>query len=67
VRAHDAAASGDLSALSDASGRADDAASGVALSAVAATVVGNYGACRGDARRLSDLQVWVADQQRASQ
>jgi hypothetical protein len=66
VRAHDAAASGDLSALSDASGRPDDAPSGVALSAVADTVAQNYGTCRGDARRLSDLQAWVADQQRAS-
>jgi hypothetical protein len=66
VRAHNAAASGDLSGLSATAGQPDDAASGLALSTVARTVVANYGDCRGTARRLIDLQAWLAAQQAAA-
>jgi hypothetical protein len=66
VREHDAAASGELSAVSQAPGQSDDAASGLALSAVAATVVGNYGTCRGTAEQLSDLEAWVKAEQAAT-
>lgn len=64
VRLHDAAAQG--SALSAAPGAAVDAPSGLALSAVASTVAGNYGICRATAERLSALQEWVKRQHAAS-
>lgn len=61
VRIHDAAAAG--RAVSEPAGQPDDAASAVALSAVAATVVENYtGSCAANARQLSDLQAWVRAQ-----
>ena len=56
VRVHDAAASG--AGLPDADDRsvADDAPSGVALSAIAETVAGNYGVCAANASQLIHLQ-----------
>ncbi|MDO1559077.1 hypothetical protein Q0812_06505 [Brevundimonas sp. 2R-24] len=62
VRLHDAAAQGLSSPLPDPAGRSDDAASGLESSALAATVVENYGACHAVADRLTRLQAWVADQ-----
>jgi hypothetical protein len=59
VRSYDAAATGDLSALSGAAGEPDGAPSGVALSAVATTDVANLGDCRGVARQLTDLEDWL--------
>tara|TARA_R110002124_G_scaffold173690_4_gene341314 strand:- start:8540 stop:9100 length:561 start_codon:yes stop_codon:yes gene_type:complete len=62
VRIHDAAAAG-IRPLPDPAGRPDDAPSGLALSAVAGTVVENYaGTCAANARQLSDLQAWVRAQ-----
>ncbi len=58
VRLHDAAARGDAEVPQPAS-RPDDAPSGVALSAVAETVTGNYGTCEGVRRQLIDLQAWI--------
>lgn len=70
VRLHDAAAKGvDLPPARDAS-PANDAPSGVALSAVAATNVANYTACNANAEQLSSLQTLVREfqaRQRASQ
>jgi hypothetical protein len=67
VRVHDAAVLGvDLSSVPDPAGRADDAASGVEASTLAAIVAGNYGACRADQARLSGLQGWVAAQASAN-
>lgn len=57
VRLHDAAA-GNLPAPEPA-GAADDAASGVALSTVAATVSENYTDCHANAEQLKQLQAWV--------
>lgn len=62
VRLHDAAASGAVPAVPDPAGRPDDAASDVALSAVASTVANNYGACHEDQARLSGLQDWMRRQ-----
>lgn len=63
VRVHDAAAAG--RPVPDPAGLADDAPSGLELSAVAATVAENYGdVCAANARQLSDLQAWVREQQR---
>jgi hypothetical protein len=60
VRLHDAAVAGDdLSAIAPGPDGADDAASGVAASAAAAVVVGNYGACHADQARLAELQAWA--------
>lgn len=64
VRLHDAAAQGQ--SLPAAPGGAVDAPSGLALSAVASTVAGNYGICRATAERLSALQDWVKRQHEAS-
>lgn len=61
VRLHDAAAAG--SAIPEPAGVADDAPSGVALSAIAATVAGNYGDYQAVSRQLTDLQDWVRQQQ----
>jgi hypothetical protein len=61
VRLHDAAAAGD--GLPDPAGQSDEAASGLALSAVAATVAENYGTCHQIADQLSALQAWIRDQQ----
>ena len=61
VRVHDAAAAS--GPLPEPSSLADDAPSGVALSAVAATVAGNYGQYEAVSRQLTDLQKWVREQQ----
>lgn len=57
VRLHDAAAAG-VSAAPDPAGRPADAASGVALSAVAGTVVENYGACHAAIEQVKGWQAW---------
>jgi hypothetical protein len=62
VRLHNAAASGHPVPLPDAAAEPNDAPSPVALSAVAGTVVGNYGVCLGVRQQLADLQGWVAAQ-----
>ena len=60
VRLHDAAVLGDdLPATSEGPGQPDDAPSGVAASGAAAVIVANYGACRADQQRLTDLQDWA--------
>ncbi|MGO4704071.1 hypothetical protein [Dyella sp. 2RAB6] len=56
VRLHDAAAA---SAMPDRPGAANAQASGVALSAVAGTVVDNYTTCHAIAEQLIALQDWV--------
>jgi hypothetical protein len=60
----DAAASG-LPALPDAAGGADDAPSGLALSTLVRTDVGNDEAAEQNAKQLSALQAWVRAQQAA--
>lgn len=57
VRLHNAAAAGDR--LPEPAGSPDAAPSGVALSAVAETVAGNYGSCRETAEQLIALQAWA--------
>lgn len=61
VRLHDAAAEG-RDPVSAPAGEPHDAASGLALSAVAGTVAENYGSCRETAERLTALQAWVRSQ-----
>jgi hypothetical protein len=56
VRVHDAAASNDLPGPADA---ADAQPSGLALSAVAGTVVDNYATCHAAVEQLKALQAWV--------
>lgn len=64
VRLHDHAAAGAAPpAVPDPAGQPHDAASGVALSAVAGTVAGNYEACHAVRRQLIDLQAWIRAQQ----
>ncbi len=63
VRLHDLAAAGPHAPVPESARGADDAPSGVALSAVAETVTGNYGTCDAVARQLTDLQAWVRAQQ----
>jgi hypothetical protein len=58
VRLHDAAATGVLPGASYPAGQSADTASGVALSTVGSTVVGNYGACREAFRQLDGWQEW---------
>lgn len=60
VRLHDQAAAGLLPDPASAAGEPADAPSGVALSAVGATVAENYGACREDAERLKGWQAWYS-------
>ena len=60
VRVHDAAAAGTV--LSPGPGDADAAPSGIALSAVAGTIAGNYTSCHADAEQLSTLQATLRDQ-----
>ncbi|MNL51603.1 hypothetical protein D3C87_1747140 [compost metagenome] len=60
VRFHDAAAAG---RFPDSAGLADEAPSGIALSAVAAAVGENYGTYAEVSRQLIDLQDWVGAQQ----
>jgi hypothetical protein len=61
VRLHDQAASG-LSGLPDATGLVVDAPSGVPLSAVAGTVVGNYGVAYQWREEALACRAWVAQQ-----
>ena len=56
VRLHDAAAAGELPT---APGDPDAPAEGLALSAVAATVVTNYQTCHENAEQLKALQDWI--------
>lgn len=56
VSLHDAAAAGELPT---APGDADAPAEGLALSAVAATVVTNYQTCHENAEQLKALQDWI--------
>ena len=58
VRLHDAAAANDLP---QAARDADAAASGLALSAFAATVAANYQTCHENAEQLRALQAWVSE------
>ena len=58
VRLHDAAAAGDLP---EPAGDADAVAAGIALSAVAGTVAGNYQSCHENAEQLRALQAWVRE------
>lgn len=55
VRVHDEAATG----VPVAAGDSNEAASGIALSAVAETIADNYGTCRETAEQLKALQEWV--------
>ncbi|MBJ7446868.1 MAG: hypothetical protein JHC81_04975 [Brevundimonas sp.] len=65
VRLHDAAAVGAAPALPDGTGQPDDAPSGVALSAVAGTVIDNYGQCYAWRDQLIGWQDWYRQQQAA--
>jgi hypothetical protein len=56
VSLHDAAAAGELP---EPARDADAPAEGLALSAVAATVVGNYQTCHENAEQLKALQDWI--------
>lgn len=66
VRVHDAAAAGEGDALPEPAGQSNDAPSGVACSAAAVTIAGNYGDYAVVAAQLTDLQQWVRDQQALS-
>lgn len=65
VRLHDAAAAGSAATLPDSLGESADAPSGVPLSTVASTVVGNYASCTDDRARLIGWQDWYALQKAA--
>lgn len=65
VRLHDAAASGSAATLSDSPGQSADATSGVALSAVAGTVVGNYAQCLDWRAQVIGWQEWYGAQRGA--
>jgi hypothetical protein len=58
VRLHDAAAAG---GLPEPAGDADATAAGIALSAVAETVAGNYQTCHENAEQLRALQAWLGE------
>ncbi len=58
VRLHDAAAAGELPKPA---GDANAPAAGLALSAVAGTVAGNYQSCHENAEQLRALQAWVRE------
>lgn len=58
VRLHDAAAAGELP---EPAGDADEAAAGIAFSAVAETVTANYQTCHENAEQLRALQVWLGE------
>lgn len=60
VRVHDAAAQDRVPGPAY-PGSADAPAAGLALSAVAATVAGNYGTCHETAQQLIALQAWVRE------
>lgn len=61
VRLHDAVAAGLPSP--GAAGAADEAPSGIALSAVTGTVAGNYTACKANAEQLTQLQALLREYQ----
>ncbi|BAQ72944.1 signal peptide protein [Pseudomonas sp. Os17] len=61
VRVHDAGAAN--LPVAPGPGVADDAASGLALSTVAASVVDNYSQCHANAEQLRALQQWVRESQ----
>lgn len=63
VRLHDAAANGADVPAAGPTGAADEAPSGIALSAVAETTVGNYTDCRANAEQLNQLQEYVRQYQ----
>lgn len=63
VRLFDAGAAG-VPSVPDPAGRADDAASGVALSAVLSTAIENDGICHLNAGQLVALQEWVRERAR---
>lgn len=58
---HDAAAKNEVP---DTSGTTNDTASGIKLSEVAETVVGNYSVCTQNAEQLNSLQEWIRAQQK---
>lgn len=60
-RVHDAAALG-TPAVPFGAGQSPDTPSGIALSAVATTVAGNYGECRGWREQVIGWQSWYAEQ-----
>lgn len=62
VRLHDAAAAGTVAALPDRAGQPADAPSGIALSAAAGTIVGNYGTCLDWRNQVIGWQGWYAEQ-----
>lgn len=62
VSLHDAAARG---GVPDPPGGADAATSGIALSAVAGTVAGNYERCHENAEQLTALQSWIREMEKA--
>lgn len=64
VRLHDAAAAGELP---EPARDADAPAAGIALSAVAGTVAGNYQSCHENAEQLRALQSWIVRMNEASQ
>lgn len=66
VRVHDFAASGQPLPAPDPAGDADAAPSGVALSAVAETVAGNYTSCQQNAEQLTQLQALLRQYQGAA-
>jgi hypothetical protein len=66
MQLHDAAAAGvDVSGLPGGTSGAVNAASGVKLSSVAATVVGNYGTCNATRQQVIGWQSWYAKQSSA--
>lgn len=65
VRLHDAAAVGAAPTLPDGTGQPADAPSGIALSAVAGTVIDNYGQCYAWRDQLIGWQDWYRQQQAA--
>lgn len=65
VRLHDAAAEGSASTLPDRPGESPDAPSGVALSAVAGTIVPNYEQCHVWRGQVIGWQNWYAEQKAA--
>ncbi len=58
VRLHDAAAAGELP---EPARDADEAAAGIALSAVAGTVAANYQTCHENSEQLRALQTWIRE------
>lgn len=64
VRLHDAAAAGELP---ESARDADAVAAGIALSAVAGTVVANYQSCHENADQLRALQTWIREMKVAAE